>query len=345
MAMIADIFAMFSDLCGGTRMAAACDIPTYIMGTPAMEDWTLNILAPLIGATFIQTIHGKYPDGAPDLRFASDKPTRKGSLVIVHNGQDTDAIWRVNVFGDEIDVVPGKRTALILFMAVATQDRPEKNRICTSRAWAQNVKGDKIILVDAHAPHTVEYFKISTPRVVVELSMLPTMRCSMDADAVIVFPDAGASKKYKDMFPDHVHVTCEKIRSGDERHVQVCDVAYARKVVLNKHVWIVDDMIQSGSTLTACLCALQRLNVRSVNVAAVHAVLPFMSMSNDAHHAIQACGNNAFFQAAVAGLFRQVMVTDTIPGRGLQLQHLLSCTGSQCTVTVVSVADLIAANI
>ncbi len=87
----------------------------------------------------------------------------------------------------------------------------------------------------------------------------------------IAFPDDGAAKRFSYMFKDYNYeiVTCGKTRKGDERIVNIQEGD-----AKDKHVLIIDDLVQTGGTLYECGLALKKNGAKTVSVFVSHCVFP-----------------------------------------------------------------------
>lgn len=96
---------------------------------------------------------------------------------------------------------------------------------------------------------------------------------------VIAFPDDGAYKRFKYYFSDYTQIICSKTRIGDERHIVIKDRfnwpedPELQANCYNK-VLIVDDLVQSGSTIIECAKALRNIGFKSVDAYVTHAIFP-----------------------------------------------------------------------
>jgi phosphoribosylpyrophosphate synthetase len=95
-------------------------------------------------------------------------------------------------------------------------------------------------------------------------------------DVAVAFPDDGAAKRFGKLFPDKTNIIiCGKVRDGEKRIVKVQDGSL--EGVLN--VVIVDDLVQTGSTLIECAKVLRQASGGRAKVHAyvTHAVFPKLS--------------------------------------------------------------------
>jgi len=85
----------------------------------------------------------------------------------------------------------------------------------------------------------------------------------------IAYPDEGAWKRFHSLFGDYPEIICTKVRDGDKRIVRLKEGDPT-----GRHVVIVDDLIQSGSTIIECQKLLKALGARQVSAYATHGVFP-----------------------------------------------------------------------
>jgi phosphoribosylpyrophosphate synthetase len=62
-----------------------------------------------------------------------------------------------------------------------------------------------------------------------------------EQEFAIAFPDDGAFKRFHKLFNTIHIITCAKVRDGDKRIVRIKEGEAS-----GKHVYIVDDLVQSG---------------------------------------------------------------------------------------------------
>jgi phosphoribosylpyrophosphate synthetase len=89
-------------------------------------------------------------------------------------------------------------------------------------------------------------------------------------EIAIAYPDEGACKRFHGFFEDEfTEVVCTKVREGDKRIVTLKEGN-----PLNKHVVIVDDLVQSGGTLIECMRLLKAKGATKVSAYVTHGVFP-----------------------------------------------------------------------
>lgn len=88
----------------------------------------------------------------------------------------------------------------------------------------------------------------------------------------IAFPDEGATKRFGSFFQEYPVITCTKVRSGNQRQVVLKD-----GIAQDRHIVIVDDLVQTGGTLLECKDTLIHYGALSVSAYVTHAVFPCRS--------------------------------------------------------------------
>lgn len=95
---------------------------------------------------------------------------------------------------------------------------------------------------------------------------------SIEGNITIAFPDEGAHKRFGKMFDTYSQIICGKVRDGDKRIVKI-----ASGTPFGQHVFIVDDLVQSGGTLIQCKNELYEQGARAVSAYVTHAIFPNQS--------------------------------------------------------------------
>jgi len=157
-------------------------------------------------------------------------------------------------------------TIVIPFEPSATMERETiVGEVATANVNAKMLSAlpgaKEIVFVDLHTLQNKFYF---TNTAVSLRSMMPYVAHRVPRDAIVVFPDDGARKRFATYFDKFACVACTKERVGDERRIRVDgDVAGKRTV-------IVDDLTRTGGTLGECALALRTAGSTSVGAYVTH---------------------------------------------------------------------------
>ena len=185
---------------------------------------------------------------------------------------------------------------------------------------------------DIHA-EAVRFYNNDKELLPVESSMLPSFIRLLATEystqhTMLVFPDDGALKRFMPFLVGSCYTiaTCVKKRgAGEERQVSIKDIyhpiedgKHERVAVdyfigdnLVQQIFLIDDLVQSGSTLRECGVELSAKFPRAVvNAFAVHPIFP-----QDAHLRFTAKGK-------WAGTFTKFYVCNTVPEVASKLQGL-----------------------
>ena len=120
----------------------------------------------------------------------------------------------------------------------------------------------------------------------------------------IVFPDNGASKRFKSKFNKFDQIICEKKRIGEERVIHIVE-----GIAEGKHCIIIDDLVQTGGTILQCAKCLLAAGASKVSAYCTHAVFPKQSYKK-------------FFPNEETGkcLLHKFFITNTVPTIATYLQ-------------------------
>ncbi|KAJ8438530.1 hypothetical protein Cgig2_024619 [Carnegiea gigantea] len=85
----------------------------------------------------------------------------------------------------------------------------------------------------------------------------------------IAFPDDGAWKRFHKQMQHYPMIVCAKVREGDQRIVRLKEGDPG-----GRHVVIVDDLVQSGGTLTECQKVLAAHGATKISAYVTHGIFP-----------------------------------------------------------------------
>jgi len=279
----------------------------------------------------------KFPDGFPNI-FVNDVEAMKGChLVFLACFQGgADIFEQISVLHSLPQYAPQSLQIILPFFPVGTMERVDKEgEIATARTLARIVssippsRGGPVdmVIFDIHALQERFYFgdnivpilESAVPLIIRRLESEHSNPGSKPGEGageeawVIAFPDQGAFTRYHSMFAAYETIVCMKVRYGDSRKITVKEGNPK-----DKHIVLVDDMIQSGGTLLETGKALLALGAKSVSAFCTHGVFP-----NDA------------YKKFLDGTFRKVWITDSCP-------EMANKINGQGPFEVLSLAPLIA---
>lgn len=167
------------------------------------------------------------------------------------------------------------------YFPTGTMERVEREgEVATAKTLSRMMSATPVgqaqatfLIFDIHALATRFFFSDSVK--VVLPSVIPDVNFSsvFEREFIVCFPDLGAAKRFGVQFAQCGYtrtVTCSKVRGpGKKRHVVLQD-----RDVRGAPVLIVDDLVQSGSTLAACRDVLYAAGASTVAAFVVHGVFP-----------------------------------------------------------------------
>lgn len=137
---------------------------------------------------------------------------------------------------------------------------------------------DRIVTVDAHMHRTRDIHDVFPGIEAVNLSAMPAIADALrgtgfDPRAVVVGPDAESEPWVQDLgnrltLP---YVVCAKTRRSDR---QVDIVIPEPRKVAGRPVFLVDDLVSSGGTLSACARTLTAAGATTIDALVTHALFP-----------------------------------------------------------------------
>jgi len=189
-------------------------------------------------------------------------------------------------------------TAVIPYFGFARQDRKDKPRVGIGAKLIANMLEvaniDRLITMDLHADQIQGFFNVPVDHLMASAIFVPYIKEMNIPNLVFAAPDSGGAKraiKYADHFKVDM-ILCDKIR----RKANEVDKITVIGDVTGKNVIILDDMVDTATTLCKVAEAIMEKGAESVRAFATHPV-----MSNKAYENIE---NSSLLE---------LVVTDTIP--------------------------------
>lgn len=196
-------------------------------------------------------------------------------------------------------------TVLVPFFPTGTMERIDREgEVATASTLSRMLSATpltpggpaKFLLFDIHALQIRFYFQDQILPVL--LSAMPLFMELLEKryakeKIAVAFPDEGAKKRFGVHFSKAGYpvLFCSKVREGDKRVVRI-----AEGDAKGFHVFIVDDLCNTGGTVIACRDALIKGGAQKVSVFVTHGVFPQESWRK--------------FESAG---FDKIFITDSIP--------------------------------
>lgn len=163
--------------------------------------------------------------------------------------------------------------------AVGTMDRVDvEGKVATANTYATILSSlpscgtpARLMIYDIHALQERFFFHQNVvPSLHSGLPLLKKRILDVDITAA-VFPDDGAAKRFSHFFSSigYDTITCGKHREGDKRRVVIQDGDPAGKSVI-----LIDDLIQTGSTLLEAAKVLREGGAKHIYAYVTHAIFP-----------------------------------------------------------------------
>lgn len=281
--------------------------PSVFYYHPSCENLAKNILAGCHEEVIEGRISWKqFPDNWPNLFIEDVKKNCVGrNVIFLGNLQSPQIIFEQLAVLYALPKYLSKSVTFILpYFPTGTMERVEtEGAIATAATLARMISATPLssrgpcqtIIFDIHALQERFYFGDSViPRLESAMSLLlQKIQSDKVEDVCIVFPDDGATKRFKNHFENTFPVaTCLKVREGKSRIVKLKEGA-----VKNMNCVIVDDLVMTGGTLLECAKVLKENGACSVKAFVTHAVFP----------------NDSWKKFVGGHLIERFYVTDSLP--------------------------------
>jgi len=194
----------------------------------------------------------------------------------------------------------GYVVAVMPYFGLARQDRKDKPRVAIGAKLVANMLvaagADRVMTMDLHSQQIQGFFDIPVDHLEADAIFMPYLRELQLEDLVFASPDVGGIKRarsYARYFNAEL-VICDKHRA------KANEIESMRLIgeVTGKNIVLVDDLIDTGGTLTAAANLLMEKGAKSVRALITHPVL-----SGKAYEKIE------------ASALTELVVCDTIPLR------------------------------
>ncbi len=283
---------------------------------PELAKQICNLLSVTLGKALATT----FSDGEIRVELGDNVRGRDVFLIQSTCPPANRNLMELLIMTDAVKRASARRiTAVIPYFGYARQDRKVAPRVpITAKLVADLLStagANRVLTLDLHVGQIQGFFNIPVDNLYASPIMIPYIRENFNDEVAIVSPDAGGVARAR-AYAKRLNATLGLI---DKRR-DAPGKAQAMNLigeVLGKEVVILDDIIDTGGTLTQAAEAVLRHGARSVSACCTHAVLSGPAVDRVA-----------------ASSLKHLVVTDTIP---------LSPQARQCPKIVpLSVALLLA---
>jgi ribose-phosphate pyrophosphokinase len=169
----------------------------------------------------------------------------------------------------------GKIIAVMPYFGLARQDRKDKPRVAIGAKLAANLitvaGAQRVMTMDLHAPQIQGFFDIPVDHLDASAIFVPYVETLKLDNLVFASPDVGSTKRARQyaMHFDAELVICDKHRS------KANEIESMRLIgdVKGKNVILVDDLVDTASTLATAANLIMEKGAKSVRALCTHPVL------------------------------------------------------------------------
>ncbi|MEK7866883.1 MAG: ribose-phosphate pyrophosphokinase [Planctomycetota bacterium] len=182
-------------------------------------------------------------------------------------------------------------TAVIPYYGYARQDRKAEGRVPITAKLVANMLAaahvDRALMMDLHATQIQGFFDIPVDHVFAAPVLIEHIKKKELSNPVILSPDVGSIKQaraYAKRLKASLAVVDKRRASPEET-----EAVHLIGDVKNKNVFIVDDMISTGTTIAEAVRISRDQGAKDVYVCATHAILCGQAIPRLEHAAPREC--------------------------------------------------------
>jgi len=200
-----------------------------------------------------------------EIIILTNEPCDNEEILIIQSISNMDDLWEILLIMDLVKN-PKKITLLIPYLGYSRQDKSNEyssNAPLVMAKILQNAGINKIITLDLHSDKILDYYHIP----IINIDPYPIIKEIIDSNYLIIAPDMGSYNKYKSYFKEIIMI--EKIRNSSGKIIDM----KLEKNVKNRNCFIIDDIIDSGSTLIQGSTLLKKRGANFIKAFATHGIL------------------------------------------------------------------------
>ncbi|MCW5197749.1 ribose-phosphate pyrophosphokinase [Buchnera aphidicola] len=231
----------------------------------------------LLNSTLGKATVSRFSDGEINVKI--NENVRGGDIFIIQSicAPSNDNLMELIIMVDALKrASAGRITAVIPYFGYARQDRRvhSKRVPITARIIADllsNVGVDRVLTIDLHAEQIQGFFDIPVDNIFGNLILLKDMLKKKFQKPIIVSPDIGGvirARAVAKLLNDTDMAIIDKRRS----HANISKVMNIIGDVKNRDCILIDDMIDTGGTLSNAAYALKNKGAKRVFAYATHPI-------------------------------------------------------------------------
>ncbi len=259
-----------------------------------------NRVANILGIDLSETTIQNFSDGEIWVKF-EDNVRGIDLFIIQSTFPPSDNIFELLMLIDAAKRASVKRvTAVIPYYGYSRQDRKDQPRVSITAKLVANLLeragADRVITIDLHSSQIQGFFDIPLDNLYASPVLIRAARKLGLENIAVAAPDVGSVKTARAYAKRLENANLVIVDKRRPQH-NVAEVMNVIGDPSKKHVFIVDDMIDTGTTFIKCAEALKDQGALDIFGICVHPVL-----SGDAIDKLQN-----------ADAVKNIFVTDTIP--------------------------------
>jgi ribose-phosphate pyrophosphokinase len=241
----------------------------------------------------------KFKDGEISVKLHEN--VRESDVFIIQStcNPANDYIMELALMVDAAFRASAKRiTAVIPYFGYARQDRKVEPRVPISAKVVANIMHvagiNRLLTIDLHADQIQGFFDVPVDNLYAAPIIIEYLKDLSIKNAVVVSPDSGGADRAR-YLAKNINATMAII---DKRRPEanIAEVAHVIGDVNNKNCILIDDMVDTGGSISKAAVALREKGAKDVYCLFTHPVL-----SGDAAQKLKSAD------------FKEIIFTDTIP--------------------------------
>ena len=274
---------------------------TIVFYHPNVESLAINYVNNNSNCRLGTIIWNKFPDSQPNIKFESNLENKRivFFMTVFDNSLLFEQLSIIKIlprqFIKSLDIY-------ICYYSVGTMERVDvEGTLATADTMANIISNcieickegkPTIHIYDIHTLQNRFYFDYNKVQIKLH-SGVELLKNKINQNSIIVFPDDGSYKRFGKDFLSYKTLICSKVRDGESRKITIRDkinFPLDESNTIYAEIIIIDDLVQSGSTLIECKKALEAQGYFNISAYVTHSIFP-----NDSWKKIISAGFKHFY--------------------------------------------------